>query len=145
MPGRRRKSGERNSLGNFLVEQLEGRGKTAAWLAEESGLSPSHISKLINEPDVEPQMSRLVKIADALDVAPRVLFEHVIGRTIEPVSEADREQHLEDLRLRAPWVEPILQDLATMPPDIRDDVVAYMRFRLDQQKARGSDRASQES
>ncbi|MBK7397266.1 MAG: helix-turn-helix transcriptional regulator [Myxococcales bacterium] len=59
-------------------KELRRRRKAAGWtlerLAEESGLSPNYLATLETNPDRDPSLSTLLKIAKGLEVHPAVLL-----------------------------------------------------------------------
>ena len=64
---------------NHIEQLLERNGKHANWLADEIGVSPAHISRMINSQSrIQPAMAK--KIGDVLGVDPDKVVDFQFGR-----------------------------------------------------------------
>lgn len=81
-----------------LIEKKAELGVTNAWIAEESGVPESTVTKVMNGTNKSPQMATLVPIAEALDVP-------LSSKTIERITAQSEP---------APTTEMVNQTIAAM-------------------------------
>ena len=89
---------------NHIEELLEEHGKHGNWLAEEIGVSPAHMSRMINGVSrIPPTMAK--KISDAFDVDPDKVVDYgfkkksadsaLLGQALSWVLEAAQKKDVE--------------------------------------------------
>jgi transcriptional regulator with XRE-family HTH domain len=121
-------------LGTYLLGLLEKRNMTQDQLAEQSGVGAARISDMINKPEAEPRLSTFVKVATALDVPLRTLLD-AAGYPIERVeTAAEAQRRLALLLDAAPWMGPMMEEVAALPPDDQASVASFVRWHLDQRR-----------
>lgn len=64
-------------LGKLILKKLYLKGKNQAWLAEQIGVNPNHISVLCSRIK-NPKVETLKKLSKALDVELEVLYKTVV-------------------------------------------------------------------
>lgn len=113
-------------LSAFITAELQARGWSMRQLAERSDLSPAALSRLINDPNVKPDTTTLLKVVWGLEVPFRRLLE-ACGIHVE---EKDVSDHTESAAIleSAPDIREFLKDVALLSPAERDYVRAYMQM-----------------
>ncbi len=136
--GRRPRATKQHALGAYIQQRLDNLGRTQVWLAEASGLPKSTINAIINK-GVEPELGSLARIAQALDEKrPEVMLGAlmtVAGYPVSPATPAEQtQQRLALILEQAPWLEQALPRLVELPPDLQQQMLAYIEFQLEQQR-----------
>jgi transcriptional regulator with XRE-family HTH domain len=142
----RQKRERTSALGTYLLGVLRQRNLSQEDLAERSGVGSARISAIVNDATYEPRLGTYVKIAEALNVPLRSLLE-AAGYPIEnATTEAARERRLLTVLEAAPWLAPVLDDLAQLPPEDQNSVVSFLHWHLDRRRqTNGSQSTRQES
>lgn len=68
-------------LGKIILKNLYLKGKNQAWLAEEMGVNPNHISILCSKIK-NPKVETLKKLSKALDIELKDLYK-AVAETVE--------------------------------------------------------------
>ncbi len=130
----KRRTDRTSTLGTYVLGLMQQRNLTQEQLAEKSGVGAGRISEMINKPDVEPRISTFVRVAKALGVPLRSLLE-AAGYSIEEAETAEDQQRRLSLLLEvAPWMGPMMEEVAALPPDDQASVAAFVRWHLEQRQ-----------
>ncbi len=111
------------TFGEWLSEELKDRGWSKADLARAAGISPPHITRIVNG-DQMPGNEVIVAIARALDLPPDEVFRRVAGL---PLKE------------ETPDLGEMVTIFLTVSPDIRREILDFARFKVQQKRRRSSD------
>lgn len=115
-----------SALSNFLRQQLRSRGWDQKDLAAESGLRKSTISRLINDRVEEPELPTLLRLAQTLGVSLGDLMELAGYPVRMPTSQEGQQDRLVALGNALPWLVPVIEEIAALPPGELESVLAYL-------------------
>jgi transcriptional regulator with XRE-family HTH domain len=119
---------EQSALAVYLRAQMKQRGWKQNRLAAEADISTSALSKLLHEPDREPELSTLMRLSAALKVPVRTLLE-VAGVEIEPpTTPDDRQRRISHLLEVAPWFAQASEYLLAMSEADQEAALVYLEM-----------------
>lgn len=75
------RTNNKTPLGKLILKSLYLKGKNQAWLAEEMGVNPNHISILCSKIK-NPKVETLKKLSKALDIELKDLY-NAVAETVE--------------------------------------------------------------
>lgn len=108
----------KNNFGVWIKESLSELGKTQVWLANEVGLQPPQISRIISGySEATPEI--LNRIADALH-KPRIQAYRAAGHLPENLDENS-------------WAEDMAQKLAKLDPELQDIATRFIKSLLERE------------
>ena len=93
-------------------------GKSPSWVAQQNGINKSTVSYWRNNPDVQPSMEVLLKIADYFGVS----VDHLTGKDTPEIPNVETARYA------------AYKELETESEEFAEDVLAYIRFRKSQKQ-----------
>jgi transcriptional regulator with XRE-family HTH domain len=116
----------KSAFATYLRAQIKQRGWSQKRLADEADIPETTLSKWFKFPDRIPDLEAIVKISDALGVAPRVLLE-VLGVDIEPPSTLeDQQRRIAHLVAIDPRLEKAVNALLELSAEDQAVGLAYL-------------------
>ena len=110
-----------NDFRGWLTEEIIQRGWSKSELARQADLSQSLVSKMLLG-DRSITADQCIKIANALGLSPVLVL--VKAGILPPQEQKDSNPTLQEL-----------MDIARqLPPDVQKDVLAYVRYRFQQEQ-----------
>ena len=93
-------------------------GKSPSWVAQQNGINKSTVSYWRNNPDVQPSMEVLLKLADYFGVS----VDHLTGKDTPEIPNVETARYA------------AYKELESESEEFAEDVLAYIRFRKSQKK-----------
>ena len=125
-----------SGLAATVEEELNRKGKNWAWLAHETGLSPSTFTAWKNEPGIVPDLLKLASVAVALEISLRVLIEACGFPVDDSAGYADRQAKARALVAAVPRLTEVAEDLAKLKPDDQDSLFSFIQIWIQDRERR---------
>lgn len=113
-----------SGLSLFLLAEIERREWTQARLAEEAGITPGALSKLIRNPDQDPDLETLDKLALGLKI-PLVKLITAAGYNPGDYRPYPQTEQIAMLLEEVPALRDLHEAVVSLPPDDLQAVLAY--------------------
>lgn len=110
------------ALGALIDARLQTEGWSLRDLAAEAGVSHSTISRLMNDPAQEPNLSTLDALSRTLKIPMRTLVE-ACGYTVEASTDTAAQVRIRALVGALPGLELFLEHLTELSVDDRDAIL----------------------
>lgn len=115
-----------SGLAQLIKERSADLALSQGQLAERMGVSQAAISKIVNNPTVEPGMSTLAGFAVALEVPLRRVLE-ACGYELDRVGPVDIDDRILAITRAVPEMRDLFFQFATeLTPDDREALLAHM-------------------
>lgn len=121
---RRKGWGVASGLSLFLLAEIERRGWTQARLAEEAGITAGALSKLIRNPETDPDLETLDKLAQGLKM-PLIKLITAAGYNPGEYRPYPQAEQIAMLVAEVPALKDLHAAVVSLPPEDLQAVLAY--------------------